>query len=305
MLKLKLYDSINDLGEGGHNWTFEKGGKLTFPNGGTIEPVGMGWMGVTNGIYGNPVSILNKNTDDNQRSILTLYNSDTYGTAEIITVNAPGIPDGGNINTATSTGNWDANPLLALSTTGGSGTGLTVNVNEPGSGYADFVTVVNPGSGYIDGETITVTSGSSSATFVINVQEYTRQWTFNETGITTLPGGIQGNVKSNTYVDTVINLDVNAAINKLTPTGGGNNYYLADGVEGQIMHIACATGGETATEGTQLDLAHARWTNGAGVINEGTDVGGWLPFAGNNGGSTILTLVFIDGHWNLPHYIFD
>jgi hypothetical protein len=305
VLKLKLSDSINSRGEGGHNWTFEKGGKLSFPNGGAIEPVGMGWMGVTNGISGNPVSVMNKNVDGDQRSSVSLYNSDTYGTAEIITVYAPGIPDGGNINTATSTGNWDANPRLALSTTGGSGTGLTVDVNESGSGYSDFVTVVTPGSGYIDGETITVTSGSSSATFVIDVQEYTRQWTFNETGITTLPGGIQGNVKSNTYVDTVINLDVNAAINKLTPTGGGNNYYLADGVEGQIMHIACATGGETATEGTQLDLEHARWTNGAGVINEQTDVGGWLPFAGNNGGSTILTLVFIDGHWNLPHYIFD
>jgi hypothetical protein len=307
VLKLKLYDSINNLGEGGHNWTFEKGGKLTFPNGGAIEPVGMGWMGVTNGIYGNPVSILNKNTDDNQRSILTLYNSDTYGTAEIITVNAPGIPDGGNINTATSTGNWDANPLLALSTTGGSGTGLTVNVNEPGSGYADFVTVVNPGSGYLDGETITVTSGEASATFVIDVQEYNHQWTFNETGITTLPGGIQGNVKSNTYVDTTIELDVTAAINKIVPTTstGGDKYNLADGVEGQIMYLVPATGGEQMNEYTEMSFAHARYTNGAGVINEGANVGGWLPFQNINTPSVILTLVFTDGHWNLPHNNFD
>jgi hypothetical protein len=294
-------------GEGGHTWTFEKDAKLTFPNGGAIEPVGMGWMGVTNGTSGNPVSILNKNLDDNQRSILTLYNSDTYGTAEIITVYAPGIPDGGNINTATSTGNWDANPLIALSTTGGSGTGFTVDVNEPGSGYADFVTVVNPGSGYLDGETITVTSGEASATFVIDVQEYNRQWTFNETGITTLPGGIQGNVKSNTYVDTTIALDVNAAVNKIVPTttAGGDKYSLADGIEGQIMYLVPATGGEQMNEYTEMSFAHARYTNGAGVINEGANVGGWLPFQNINTPSVILTLIFTDGHWNLPHNNFD
>lgn len=305
VLNLKLYDSINSSGEGGHTWTFEKNGALTFPSGGAIEPVGMGWMGVTNGGSGNPVSILNKNTDGFGRSGVNLYNSDTYGTVSINTLFAPGTPDGGNINVSFSSGNWDVNPRLALSTTGGSGTGLTVDVNDSGSGYADFVTVVNPGNGYRDGEIITVTSGSSNATFIINVVEYPQEWIFDELGKTTLPGAIKGAVKSNTYVDTVINLDLNATINKLTPTGSGNNYYLGDGVEGQIMYIACATGGETATEGTLLDLAHARWTNGAGVVNEQADVGGWLPFHGSSGGSTILTLVFIDGHWNLPHWYFD
>jgi hypothetical protein len=288
-------------------WIFTNDGRLTFPSGGAIESVGMGWMGVTNGTAGNPVSVLNKNTDGDQRSSVSLYNSDTYGTAEILTVNAPGIPDGGNINTATSTGSWDANPLLGLTTTGGSGTGLTVDVNEPGSGYADFVTVVNPGSGYLDGETITVTSGEASATFVIDVQEYNHQWTFNETGITTLPGGIQGNVKSNTYVDTTIELDVTAAINKIVPTttAGGDKYSLADGIEGQIMYLVPATGGEQMDEYTEMSFAHARWTNGNGVINEGTDVSGWLPFQNLNTSSVILTLIFTDGHWNLPHNNFD
>lgn len=305
VLMLKLHDSINTVPEDGHTWTFEKDGKLSFPNGGAIEPVGMGWIGLTNGTSGNPVSVLSKNADGFGRSGVNLYNSDTYGTVDITTTFAPGTPDGGSINTSFSSGNWDVNPLLALNTTGGSGTGLTVDVTVDVSGYASSVDVVNPGNGYRDGETITVTSGSSNATFVITVQEYNYQWTFDELGKTTLPGAIQGNVKSNTYVDTVINLDVNATINKLTPTGSGNNYYLADGVEGQIMYIACATGGETATEGTLLDLAHARWTNGAGVVNEQTDAGGWLPFHGSSGGSTILTLAFIDGHWNLPHWYFD
>ena len=71
------------------------------------------------------------------------------------------------------------------------------------------------------------------------------------------------------------------------------------------MYLVPATGGELMDEYTEMSFAHARWTNGAGVINEGTDVGGWLPFQNINSPSVILTLVFTDGHWNLPHNNFD
>jgi hypothetical protein len=136
--------------------------------------------------------------------------------------------------------------------------------------------------------------------------ENSRAWIFNATGITTLPGGISGHAKTNTYVDTTIALDVTAAINKIVPTTstGGDKYSLADGVEGQIMYLVPATGGEQATEYTEMSFAHARYTNGAGVINEGA-YGGWLPFQNLNTPSVILTLIFTDGHWNLPHNNFD
>jgi hypothetical protein len=71
------------------------------------------------------------------------------------------------------------------------------------------------------------------------------------------------------------------------------------------MYIALATGGEQVNEYTLIDFAHARWTNGNGTISEVTDAGGWLPFHSNSNGSAILTLAFIDGHWNLPHNSFD
>ena len=45
-----------------HTWAFQPNGKLTFPNGGAIEPHGMGWIGLTNGTSGTPVSIAYKNT---------------------------------------------------------------------------------------------------------------------------------------------------------------------------------------------------------------------------------------------------
>jgi len=304
IISMKLYDSITNFGE--KEFEFTKDGKLTFPSGGKIEPVGMGWLGVTNGTSGNPVSILAKGYEGTERAAVTVYNSGTYGTAELYTVNAPGIVQTGNRNTTFSSGFWDANPKTALSTTGGSGTGLTVDVNEDGSGYADFVTIVNPGTGYVNGEAITVTSGSSNATFTIVVEEQYHNWTFDQNGVTTLPGAIQGRAKANTYTDTTIQLDVTATINKITPIAGvADHYHLVDGSEGQIMYITISTGGETESEDTCISFDHARWSNGFGIINENTDVGGWMPFRNSSGGSTILTLVFIDGHWNLPHNSFD
>jgi len=691
VLKLKLYDSINSLGEGGHTWTFEKNGKLSFPNGGAIEPVGMGWMGVTNGTSGNPVSVMNKNMDGDQRSSVSLYNSDTYGTAEIITINAPGIANGLS-NWDGAAGGWNENLYTNHPTTGGTGTGLTVDVAANGAGYINIgaITINNPGTGYTAGDVITienennlsgtftisvpeqinvwtfeedgnftftggasisgniegtshfglttpantnftvitnagdhrwvfgadgnlilpeggtisegivtnnptielvpprpdavsqklvvkgggvynvnnnginlnyyqntaivgdtltfyvnsetyanqtlywwihpsvagisdpgfgtvtldggpagtftftvdsddyeftvrvsptnnydpatvgvesmlinaaaptfseyhlhlttgdltetsiflgtddhnarttidgkiqittpneinnvwefdtdatltlpsvvwnyepvtytsipVTYGATELTFtvlpdntitnmivavgaggygpntfnltvpgttfpggaspandiVFNVQTFesagpvystdpaseviyvsgtppqrydnissiggisvgtgaganTHHWTFGDTGITTLPGSIIGRAKTNTYVDTIIELDVTATINKIVPTTstGGDKYNLADGVEGQIMYLVPATGGEQSVEYTEMSFDHARYTNGAGVINEGSSVGGWLPFQNLNTSSVILTLIFTDGHWNLPHNIFD
>lgn len=103
-------------------------------------------------------------------------------------------------------------------------------------------------------------------------------------------------------------LDLTKTINKLTPvtSGGGSQYTLADGAEGQIMYIVPATGGEMNNQFTTMAFDHARWSNGNGVINEGTDVTWWLPFQNPVGGSSaVLTLIFTDGHWNLPHNWFD
>ena len=108
--------------------------------------------------------------------------------------------------------------------------------------------------------------------------------------------------------NTSFELDVTALINKLTPqdSGGGQQYHLADGAEGQIMYIVPGTGGEQMSEYTSMSFDNARWTNGNGVINESTSVNWWLPFRGNNNTAhTVLTLIFTDGAWNLPHNIFD
>jgi hypothetical protein len=106
---------------------------------------------------------------------------------------------------------------------------------------------------------------------------------------------------------TSFELDVTALINKLTPqlSGDGQQYHLADGVEGQIMYLVPATGGEVLNQFTTMSFDNARWSNGNGVINEGS-ASWWLPFQNPLGGSSaVLTLVFTDGAWNLPHNWFD
>ena len=52
-------------GEGvvNRDWVFDNNGALTFPSGGAIESVGMGWTGLTNGVTGNPLSIIYKTSN--------------------------------------------------------------------------------------------------------------------------------------------------------------------------------------------------------------------------------------------------
>ena len=233
--------------ENSKSWIFNNEGGLTFPNGGTIEPVGMGWMGVTNGASGTPISIVNKNSDGNQRADITLTNSGPSGVAQIVTINAPGIPNTGNYNIVFSSGSWDANPLLGLSTTGGSGDGLTVNVNESGSGYADFVTVVNPGTGYLDGETITVTSGSSNATFVISVTEYTNNWAFDEDGALTFPDTtVQTTAWTGVASEgTTSTTSANVGYIGMPQNSKSTSYTLVAGDQGKHIYVTAA--GQTIT----------------------------------------------------------
>jgi hypothetical protein len=86
-----------------------------------------------------------------------------------------------------TTGSWEMNPNLSLATTGGSGSGLTVNVSEDG-GYASTIAIATAGTGYNNGDLITVTSGSSNATFTIVIGGR-NTWTFGIDGNLTLPNG--------------------------------------------------------------------------------------------------------------------
>ena len=139
-------------------------------------------------------------------------------------INVPnGVPSSVGAIGAT-TGSWELNPRSNLATTGGSGSGLTVNVTETG-GYASAIAIATAGTGYLDGELITVTSGSSSASFIIAVTG-NRSWTFGTDGKLTAPGNLQVNggkiilnTGGNAYVESV-DYGVNSANSAVNIFGG-------------------------------------------------------------------------------------
>lgn len=86
-----------------------------------------------------------------------------------------------------SQGGYNTGTYTALSTTGGTGSGLTVNATSIG-GYIDAITIVNPGKGYTDDEVITLVGGDGlGCTFVINVPTGISEWKFNTDGTITFP----------------------------------------------------------------------------------------------------------------------
>ena len=84
-----------------------------------------------------------------------------------------------------SNGSWDANQGPNIATTGGSGSGLTVDIVGDVSGYTSSITIHTPGSGYKTGDVVTATSNGSYVTFAVTVRE--TDWKLSSTGNLTFP----------------------------------------------------------------------------------------------------------------------
>jgi len=112
-----------------------------------------------------------------------------------------------------------------IATTGGSGTGMTVNIYVSGPGQVNSIQVNQPGTGYQNGDVIGITGGDGTAVFVIHNYNSlnngaTADWTFGIDnslhGIMTLP---QGSTIGETPSTTV-----------LTPPGASSGWIFgADG----------------------------------------------------------------------------
>ena len=106
-------------------------------------------------------------------SLSTLINSPIPDSGQTIAEGYPGLYKDENkgVDALTITNGGGAYSLtIGASTTGGSGTGLTVDITENvGTGAVTTVVINNPGTGYIDGETVTIVGGNNSATLKITV----------------------------------------------------------------------------------------------------------------------------------------
>jgi hypothetical protein len=91
-----------------------------------------------------------------------------------------------------------------------------------------------------------------------------------------------------------VHLDLSKQVQYLDSTSANIGYYLADGVEGQVMHFVAKA--STDMHSIVVFCAHIRYRNSTAVIAPGD----WLPFYDGiaSGGRTMGTGIFIDGAWS-------
>lgn len=226
------------IGNAGYSWRIGRDNNLHLPaNGGSSKILNYG---------GHPALFAN-----DAISVTSITN----GTNALTIQTSAGAAAGVN-SISYSTGSWQSNPSSDLATTGGTGTGLTVDVAESG-GYAQTITVHTAGSGYTDGDSITVVSGSSSATFYISVP--VNVWSFGTNGKLTFPTGGPLHEVTTVSVSGVTNLtnsqeiifgDVNTATDDIfivlpanPPTGKVITVKNIDaGSSGKHMYIQTSSG---------------------------------------------------------------
>lgn len=277
-------------------WTFNAAGSITLPNGSAVDDGGA-YFGLYAGIPDKNVLIrtnggANQDWVFNSTGTLTLPNECSIG--------------GGDVSKG-----------IALTTD--RGTVLFGNHPEPGAPSHFHIMKDNYGSvdlffgddfnflqlpGY-DSDQLGVNIGTNSR--YDSATQY--NWRFGTDGSTLFPGKINYATTANTIstISNAVEIDLSMSIVKLIPTTGSTGlYHLSDGVEGQFLHIVPANSFDSS-EYTGINIDNCRYVNGGG-INEGAG-NYWLPFYkvsyNGNSGSAVITLIFTNGHWNLPHAAFD
>lgn len=185
--------------------------------------------------------------------------TNTDGTVQITTTTYGAVD---RLNSSTSQGEYNTGTYTGLTTTGGSGTGLTVNATSTG-GYIDFVTIVNPGTGYTDGDVLTLVGGDGLGCTLNVVVLGTSKWKFNAIGTTTFP-------------TLTVPIEDN-----VTPTGTGQVLQFGDSTQQAIIFGPVSTATNTSAERIIIQGAPGY----TGTAGEGGDVYVWAgPGGSANGG---------------------
>lgn len=132
---------------------------------------------------------------------ITFTNTASIQLASTLAITAPstGIPN--SVSNWNGQGGWNQMFYSNVATTGGTGTGLTVDVAAGSGGYINIeaISINTPGSGYTDGDVIAINNENNlPGTFVIGTVAGD-SWTFGSSGLLTTPGGI--NVNGQVVVD--------------------------------------------------------------------------------------------------------
>ena len=192
-------------------------------------------------------------------------------TADLSLQVSSGIPSG--VYNWQGQGGWNQGFYGNLATTGGTGTGLTVDVAAGGSGYIDInqITINTPGTGYTDGDVITIDNENNlPGTFEVTVSA--NNWEFGGNGTLTAPGNVNttGNVSAGNLITSG-----NISMDWLDVGNIGNIAVIAADVKLQIT----ADAGNTApywtfnNDGTLFVPGNISGDNSAPLIVEGSGSG--------------------------------
>ena len=181
----------------------------------------------------------------------------------------------------TSGSTYTPGSITNLATTGGTGTGLTVDVTLDPYDFVSAVTVNTPGSGYTVGDTVKVVSGITRGVVVSLAQ-------INEGSGYTTTTGVVPTGGTGTGLVVSITAGVSGGVKTFTLTSGGTGYTNASNV---------ATTGGT---GTGFNL-YATSTSGgvvtnafSGAIGSGYQVGDVVTISGGGGNATITITAVTD-----------
>jgi hypothetical protein len=134
--------------------------------------------------------VINSNDGNNNTAQWTFGTAGTILNSGNLTLQTPsGIPT--SLTNWQGQGGWNQAFYSNVATTGGTGTGLTVDVAAAGAGYISIndITINTPGTGYTNGDVITIDNENNlPGTFTVGV--VVNNWTFDTTGVLTVPGNI-------------------------------------------------------------------------------------------------------------------
>ena len=213
--------------------------------------------------------------------IITVYGNSLGGTngtnnASITVASASARNTVATFNNASITSGSTYNPaaITDLATTGGTGTGLRVNVTLDPYDLVAGVSVNTPGSGYTVGDTVKVLSGITRGQ-VVGLSQ-----TNAGSGYTTTTGVVP---TGGTGTGLVVNLTAGVA-------GGVKTYTLTNGGTGYANGSNVAT---TGGSGTGFNFYATNTSGGvvtnafAGAIGSGYQVGDIVTIVGGNGNATV------------------
>jgi hypothetical protein len=197
-------DGFSLRGNGSNTWTFGTNGSLTLPGGSAI--------GYTPSVS-TDITVNNKKWAFDVNGTLTVPGNISAQVGNNLSIKTKSVTDIA-IEFAGS-GYPSLGGLFA--TTGGSGTGMTVQVYGP-SGSLEAVSIGNPGLGYLDGDVVNVVGGNGT----VRVRITQGDWTFGTDGTLTVPGDIVDSEGVSIYVDTPDNKWIVDPSNTATYTADGS-----------------------------------------------------------------------------------